>query len=253
MTIFHWPDAVKLIEAATLAPGDWSRTLSDGTECRCMMGAMLPGAQSLEAFEAAGWPGWFVHLCTDLFDADAGRGQEIEADARRQFALEMAGLLKTHRDMDLAHDFFLLGLLSRPDHYIPLRSQSVAESEHQSDWWLACESAVRDVEDLLWRRIHGQDVAEEMAVAGEAARRASRGAISAQGDKRKRYVCSHASTAALFATGDIISHPDASVRYAAMAARFAFGTPEGAFKCTARGLLVGAMMGAISLRGGVSA
>ena len=47
----------------------------------CMLGVLVPGAQSIEDCERAGWPRWFASTCMALYDSDTGATDELAAAA----------------------------------------------------------------------------------------------------------------------------------------------------------------------------
>ena len=114
-----------------------------------------------------GWPEWLVELNTALFNAEVGA--EDEDKARAQFALDMRVAVSKPFDTDNARDLFLIRRLETGEHSA-LKSMRMKPID--AGWWRNCEGAAMRVVGLLKRRINGENVAEEMALAANEAWRA---------------------------------------------------------------------------------
>jgi len=135
----------------------------------CMMSALVRGAKSDADCVAAGWSEWLSTVNHVLFDACVGADDEDAA--AYQFALAVAKALETPRDTDKARDLFLIARLDTGE-FSALKTLRSLSGDFTRQI-----SAVEAVVSLLRRRIDGEDVAEEMARAALAARRAARADI----------------------------------------------------------------------------
>lgn len=161
MTTTAFPDAPDRIRAAIdagiLKGGDWG----DGTEAVCMMSALVAGADSTEDCVTAGFPRWIAELNVHLFDVRVGADDEDKA--RQHFALSVAEAIATPRDLDAAHDRFLIARLDTGEQSTLKTMRSLkGNSSRQIE-------AVERVVALLHRRLSGEDVEEEMRAARAAA------------------------------------------------------------------------------------
>lgn len=156
---FQANTAPSLIDKARpiLKRGSWR----GGIEAVCMMSAMVKGAQSTEDCVTAGWPKWLVDLNVYLFDEDVGADDEDLA--AWEFARAVAEAVSVPVDTDKACDLFLISRLDTGE-FSALKTLESLDGE-----WGEQKKAVSDVVALLWRRVAGEDVAEEMRAAARAA------------------------------------------------------------------------------------
>lgn len=161
MTTISFPEAEARIRAAIDAGILTRLQWGDGTHTVCMMSAIVPGARSHGDCVTAGWPRWLVDLNVTLFDAQVGA--DDESAARQHFALDVAKAVATPRDMDRARDLFLIARLDTGEH------SALATLRSLPSKWPEQIAAIERVVELLQQRLNGEDVAEEMRVAREAA------------------------------------------------------------------------------------
>ena len=102
-------NGTELLESAKLKRRSWG-----GVDTVCMMSALVPGAQSTDDCETAGWPLWLADLCVGLYDADVGADDEQQA--ADQWAYRVAEAIAHPVDYDRARHLFFIAVLKRIEH-----------------------------------------------------------------------------------------------------------------------------------------
>ena len=160
----QWPGIAEQVDA--LAPHVF-RGATGENGALFSMGAMVPGAHTVDDCVNAGWPRWLAHTIAHLYDAETGVLDE--ETAARKWLREVARDLEAGIHPVPCHELFLIGVLR--------------EVEGHDKW--VTQAAIGYIE----RRLHGAEVTEQLDAMAAFAQRSARQVTGRVKYVRRSLVC----------------------------------------------------------------